>query len=65
MGLENTNTIAIIRQTKHQAVYLKVGRTRSAKTFHLHNQSLALESLKDQLGFLVIKILCDDSFIPK
>jgi hypothetical protein len=23
MGLENTNTIAIIKQTKHQAAYLK------------------------------------------
>jgi hypothetical protein len=23
MGLENTNTIAIIRQTKHQAAYLR------------------------------------------
>jgi hypothetical protein len=25
MGLENTNTIAIIRQTKHQATYLRQG----------------------------------------
>jgi hypothetical protein len=25
MGLENTNTIAIIRQTKHQAAYLRWG----------------------------------------
>jgi hypothetical protein len=31
----------------------------------LHNQSLALEFMKDQLGFLVIKILCGDSFIHK
>ena len=25
MGLENTNTIAIIKQTKHQAAYLRLG----------------------------------------
>ena len=25
MGLENTNTIAIIEQTKHQAAYLRLG----------------------------------------
>jgi hypothetical protein len=39
-----------------------VGRTRGAKTFPLRNQSLALESLKDQLGFLVTIILGGDSF---
>jgi hypothetical protein len=31
----------------------------------LRNQSPALESLKDQLGFLVTKILGGDSFIQK
>jgi hypothetical protein len=36
-----------------------------ANTFHLRNQSLALESLKDQLGFLVTIILGGDSFIHK
>ena len=39
--------------------------TRGANTFPLRNQSLALESLKDQLGFLVTIILGDDSFIHK
>jgi hypothetical protein len=34
-----------------------------ANTFPLRNQSLALESLKDQLGFLVTIILGGDSFI--
>jgi len=32
-------------------------------TFPLRNQSLALESLKDQLGFLVTIILGGDSLI--
>jgi hypothetical protein len=32
-----------------------------AKTFPLRNQSIALESLKDQLGFLVTLILGGDS----
>jgi hypothetical protein len=35
------------------------------KTFPLHNQSLALESLKDQLCFLVTIILGGDSLIHK
>ena len=39
--------------------------TRGANTFPLRNQSLALESLKDQLGFLVTIILGGDSFIHK
>ena len=42
-----------------------VGRTRGVNTFPLRNQSLALESLKDQLGFLVTIILGGDSFIHK
>jgi hypothetical protein len=42
-----------------------VGCTRGAKTFPLHNQFLALKSLKDQLGFLVTIILGGDSFIYK
>jgi len=37
----------------------------SANTFPLRNQSLALESLKDQLGFLVTIILGGDSFTNK
>jgi len=66
MGLENTNTIAIIRQTKLTPSSLpKVGRTRGANTFPLRNQSLALESLKDQLGFLVTIILGGDSLYPQ
>jgi hypothetical protein len=36
-----------------------------AKTFHLCNQSLALEYLKDQLGFLVTIILGGNSLIHK
>ena len=43
----------------------QVGHTRGANTFPLRNQSLALESLKDQLGFLVTIILDGDSFIHK
>ena len=42
-----------------------VGRTSGANTFPLRNQSLALESLKDQLGFLVTIILGGDSLIHK
>jgi len=40
-----------------------LGRTRGANTFPLRNQSLALEFLKDQLGFLVTIILGGDSLI--
>ncbi|KAJ6864355.1 hypothetical protein NC651_035032 [Populus alba x Populus x berolinensis] len=29
MGLENTNTITIVRQTKHQAAYLRSPRRRA------------------------------------
>ena len=36
-----------------------------ANTFPLRNQSLALESLKDQLGFLVTIILGGDSLLHK
>jgi hypothetical protein len=42
-----------------------VGLTRGANTFPLRNQSLALEFMKDQLGFLMTKILGCDSFIHK
>ena len=42
----------------------QVGRIRGADTFPLRNQSLALESLKDQLRFLVTKILGGDSKEP-
>ena len=42
----------------------QVGRTRGANTFPLRNQSLALESLKDQLRFLETKILGGDSKEP-
>ena len=39
----------------------QVGHTKGAKTFPLRNQYLALEYLKDQLGFLVTIILGGDS----
>ena len=42
-----------------------MGRTRSANIFPLYNQSPVLESLKDQLGFLVTIILGGDSLIHK
>ena len=55
MRLENTNIIAIIKANQTPSSLSQVGRTRGANTFPLRNQSLALESLKDQLGFLVTK----------
>jgi hypothetical protein len=63
-----------IREYQHHSNYKanqipsslsKVGRIRGAKTFNLHNQSLALESLKDQLGFLMTIILGSDSLFHK
>jgi hypothetical protein len=42
-----------------------VERTRGANTFPLCNQSLALESLKDQLGFLITIILSGNSLIKQ
>ena len=63
MGLENTNTIAI-RANQTPSSLPQLGHTRGANTFPLRNQSLALESLKDQFGFLVTKILDGDSKEP-
>jgi hypothetical protein len=54
MGPENTNIIAI-KANQTPSSLPQVGRTRGANTFPLRNQSLVLESLKDQLGFLVTK----------
>jgi hypothetical protein len=53
----------MIFYSKHRQLHLPY--PGDTNTFPLRNQSLPLESLKDQLEFLVIKILGGDSFIHK
>ena len=65
MGLENTKHHSNYGANKTPSNLTQVGRTRGANTFPLRNQSIALESLKDQLGFLVIKIPGGDSLLHK
>jgi len=65
MGLKNINTIAIIGKKKHPAAYLRYGVLGVLKPSLYATSPLALESLKDQLGFLVTIILGGDSLFTK
>ena len=65
MGLEKNQHHNNYKANQTPSSLPQVEHTKGANTFPLRNQSLALESLKDQLGFLVTIILGGESFIHK